>query len=169
MSTKEKKKVAGLEETLTIPQQHKDSASITMRVFDANFRTINGGLMSVAKNVGAMQGKLKKVEDTDKNVCDLQCRIQQLEKTATVHTTLLTDIFELLKRATAPDDEVAEEVVEEAEEKLAAATEHKHVHANEEPDDDEEEPEDDDDEEEPEDDEDDEDDEDIEFEDEEDA
>ena len=126
MSSK-KKKVAGLEETLAVPHQHKDSASITMRVFDANFRTINGGLMSVAKNVGAMQGKLRKVEITDKNVCDLQCRIQQLENTASVHTTLLTDIFELLKKATSPDEEVVEDIEEKLEE---AAADHVHDHVD---------------------------------------
>lgn len=103
----------GFDETLTVPQQYKDNANVAMNRMNMNFRTINGGLISVARNVGKMYQKINCLENTDTNVDDIKCRIRQLENTANQHTQLLNDIFSLLKQATMPEDEDDDEENEE--------------------------------------------------------
>lgn len=111
----------GFDETLTVPQQYKDNANVAMNRMNMNFRTINGGLISVARNVGKMYQKINCLENTDTNVDDIKCRISQLEKTANQHTQLLNDIFSLLKQATMPEDDDEEEDEENAREEVNVA------------------------------------------------
>ena len=102
-STSQKKQL--LEEPLPVPSNHKDSSSITMRTFDANFRTLNGGLMSLGKNIGILHGKVQTFENTNKDISDIKQRLSNLEERQLSNTKLLNDIYDLLKRATQDDSD----------------------------------------------------------------
>jgi hypothetical protein len=94
----------GFEETLTVPVNHKDSSSNTLRTFDTSFKTLNGGLMSLGKNIGLLHAKVQSVENTSKEFFEIRNKMDNLEKTQTVHTSLLTEIYELLKQATTVEE-----------------------------------------------------------------
>jgi hypothetical protein len=81
------------------------SNHIDMHLVNTNFQSLNEGILSVARNVGHMHKKVEKVNIIECDLSNVRCRINSLETTLTTHTKMLTDIFELLKQATQPEDE----------------------------------------------------------------
>jgi len=126
---------SGLDETQSVPQQHKDSASVALRSFDSNFRTINVSLLSIARAVGGLMQKMSNLESNlesnvssgsdvsletkpiNNNLKKVDARLTKLEESFSSMNVLLKDIYELLKQATTPIDETEEtEETEEVEE-----------------------------------------------------
>ena len=86
----------GLDETLSIPVNHKDSAAITTRAFDSHLRNINNNMISCGKNIGILHNKIQSIDEMSKDVTGLKSQVNNLEAATSTHTRLLTDIFELL-------------------------------------------------------------------------
>lgn len=86
----------GYNETLTTPNNHKDSSGMSLKAFDTHFKTLNNGLLSVAKNLGGMHTKVGELEVATKSANDLKHRVDTMEKTLTAHGKVLADIRGML-------------------------------------------------------------------------
>jgi hypothetical protein len=88
----------GFNETLTVPINHKDSSAVSLRSFDAQFKTLNTGILSVAKNIGAMHGSLNEFNLATKSYQDLRVRVDSMEKHVASNTKAINDLAETMKR-----------------------------------------------------------------------
>ena len=88
----------GPDETLTIPVSHKESIG-TSRAFDSGLKTLNGGLLSIAKNIGIMQSKLQTLEERHDDGKMVSKRLLELESKVVAQSEMLTNIYELLKQS----------------------------------------------------------------------
>ncbi len=82
----------GYNETLTVPSNHKDSSGSSLKAFDGHFRTLNNGLLSVARNLSGMNVKVGELETATKSANDLKHRVDTMEKTLASHGKVLADI-----------------------------------------------------------------------------
>jgi hypothetical protein len=70
----------GYNETLMVPNNVRESGTgVSLRTFDNHIKTLNNGLLSVARNLGGMHTKVTELES--KTVCDILQRVATLEKT----------------------------------------------------------------------------------------
>jgi hypothetical protein len=92
----------GVNETPTIPHRNSDKSS---NMEKQTLTSIHDALKLVSKNVNIVHCKLKQIETTDANVRNMQARFANLETIQSDHTRLLSNIYDLLKQATSPDDE----------------------------------------------------------------
>lgn len=88
----------GFNETLTVPQNHKDSTASSVKSLDTHFRTINTGIISVAKNLGIMHNNISELDKSTKGLLTIRDRIDLLEKTLITHSKMLSDIVESVHR-----------------------------------------------------------------------
>ena len=95
MSTIKKK---GIDETLTVPINHKDSNVSNLRSFETNIRTINTGIMSISRHIGLLETKVQAADELSKCLPDLKVQLANIESTQNTHTQLLTDLFEIVKQ-----------------------------------------------------------------------
>ncbi len=86
----------GYNETLTVPSNHKDSSGSSLKAFDAHFKTLNNGLLSVARNLSGMHTKVSDLEQATKSANDLKQRVDTMEKVLTSHGKVLADIRGML-------------------------------------------------------------------------
>lgn len=86
----------GYNETLTTPSNHKDSSGMSLKAFDTHFKTLNNGLLSVARNLSGMHTKVGELEVATKSANDLKHRVDTMEKTLTAHGKVLADIRGML-------------------------------------------------------------------------
>lgn len=88
----------GFDETLTVPQNHKDSGSANSKSMDTHFRTLNTGIISVAKNLGTMHNNVAELTASMKTMLVLRDRIDSMEKTLINHSRMLSDLVESAHR-----------------------------------------------------------------------
>ena len=94
------KKPRGLNETLSVPQQHRDSNPIAVRAFDHNFRIINGGLVSMARSLNALQKRMDKPRTSTSGDMSLVVeKVIILEKKQNAHNNALKEKIETLKKS----------------------------------------------------------------------
>lgn len=86
----------GYNETLTTPSNHKDSSGMSLKAFDTHFKTLNNGLLSVAKNLSGMHTKVGELEVATKSTINLKHRVDTIEKTLAAHGKVLVDIRSML-------------------------------------------------------------------------
>jgi hypothetical protein len=105
-----------LNETLSIPLGHKDSAVSTLKTFDSSFRNINGGLLSLGRNVGLIHGKLELINQVIRNntvtegkidvvqsaMADINKRLSLLEQKLSEETAtsikLMKEIYQIVSQ-----------------------------------------------------------------------
>ena len=98
----------GYNETPMVPSNYKDVNSVSLKAFDSHFKTLNNGLLSVARNLSGMHAKLTDVENTNAaEHATLMSRVETLEKTieilcgrvgylnANVNTNVISDAQQL--------------------------------------------------------------------------
>lgn len=86
----------GYNETLMTPSNHKDSSGMSLKAFDTHFKTLNNGLLSVARNLSGMHTKVGELEVATKSANDLRHRVDTMEKTLAAHGKVLADIRGML-------------------------------------------------------------------------
>lgn len=86
----------GYNETLTTPSNHKDSSGMSLKAFDTHFKTLNNGLLSVARNLSGMHTKVGELEVATKSTINLKHRVDTIEKTLAAHGKVLVDIRSML-------------------------------------------------------------------------
>ena len=88
----------GFDETLTVPQNHKDATAGGSKSFDSHFRTLNIGMINTAKNVATMQIAVAELAVSTKNMSDTCNRIDSIEKTLIGYGKILADIVDSLHK-----------------------------------------------------------------------
>ena len=93
----------GYNETLMVPSNIREGgSSVSFKTFDAHIRTLNNGLLSIARNLSGMHNKVTEVENKVKTNDELLSKVEALEKTiavlcAKVNGSTLTSLSEPAK------------------------------------------------------------------------
>lgn len=96
----------GYNETPSVPSNHKDSAIGSYKAFDSHFKTLNNGLVSVAKNLAALHSKVVTLESdlqtSRKSNTDLDSRVANLEQTVESQSKMIAELRQMLSQMPVP-------------------------------------------------------------------